>query len=178
MTSLCGDFDKLFGRVKEEKIKSSDWNYSFVRNVVNMLLLSMYGQTTSTSKTKLINDICSNAGIATGGFEFLVEVEKSYETCDEENFLQIFEKWKRIYTVSDTQRQEILSWLDKTIAKRVETIMKGQQRGEYYQAALYIVALGEIYDTYGITTRQQFVQQYIEKYSRYSSFRKEIKELL
>ena len=68
--------------------------------------------------------------------------------------------------------------MELLIENRVEAILEGNYRNSYNKAALLIVAYGEMISSQNLGTKEEYIKHYINKYSRRSAFKREIKELI
>ena len=60
----------------------------------------------------------------------------------------------------------------------MDAIVSNGHRGSYFKAALLVVAFAEVLESNNIQQKQEFVNKYHQKYSRHSSFRRELNKYM
>ena len=164
---FSGNFEEFYN----ESIKHKNllgWTNSFEKKSVFLwlLLLNETDQETK-SYSEIISDIFSDIGYNENNKQFL-----------DDNIDEIWKKWKCNFKLDENIKVKVIKWLNIIIEKRVEAIMDGNYRKAYYKAALLIVAYGEMILSQNLGTKEEYIKYYMNKYSRRSSFKSELNELL
>lgn len=160
---FIGDFDYFFDECM--KVKSSlGWSGSFIQYGVYLWLLYF----NKNNNSKVYNSILSKTFNKLGFIEDMLFLDNEYTL--------IFNKWKKQFDISN--KDKYIDWLKIIVDKRVDAIVSNGYRGSYFKAAILVVALGEVLESNNIQNKQEFVNIYHQKYSRRSSFRKELNKYM
>ena len=160
---FMGDFAEFFDECLNQK-SSLGWSGSFIQYAVNLWLL--YFNNFSDSKVY--------KGILLQTFEEL-DFKDNVSFLDEDYSI-IFEKWKKQFKIDN--KEKYINWLKEIINKRVDAIISNNHRKSYFKAAILVVALAEVLESNNIQSKESFVEQYHNKYSRRVAFRNELKEYI
>jgi len=156
---FAGNFEDFY--VECSKVKSSlGWSESFIQYGVYLWLLYFNKNLFS----KVYNSILSQTFNKFGFEENTLFLDNQYS--------MIFETWKSQFEISNNDKY--IDWLKKIIDRRVDAIVSNGYRNSYFKAAILVVALGEILESNNIQSKNEFIDIYHKKYSRKSSFRKEL----
>lgn len=75
------------------------------------------------------------------------------------------------------EKKRYLSWAEKIVYKRADTIVSGQHRNQYGEVAGLLAIVGEIKEEMGEPgARKTVFMEYKRKFPRHSSFQKEMKD--
>lgn len=157
---FVGNFEYFFEECL--KIKSSlGWSGSFIQYAVYLWLLYFNKNTDSKVYNNILNQTFYKLGF------------KDNTLFLDDNYSQIFEKWKVQFEISD--KNKYIGWLKDIIDNRVDAIVSSGHRKSYFKVAILVIALGEVLESNGLQNKNEFIDYYYKKYSRHSSFRKELK---
>lgn len=156
---FLGDFDEFYSICLSNK-NYLGWSYSFIETAVYLWLLVLNNNVSSLLFLNVLEDIFSR-----------LEIKDNTLFLDD-NYSIIFNKWKDNFELLD--KDKYLTWLEEVIDKRVTAIVEGNHRKSYYKAAKLVVALGEVMEANGITTKESFIEKYRKKYSRRPAFKSEL----
>ena len=120
------------------------------------------------NNSKVYNSIIYSAFDELGFKEDMLFLDNDYKL--------IFNKWKINFEINN--KDKYIDWLQSIIEKRVDAIVSNGHRGSYFKAALLVVAFAEVLESNNIQQKQEFVNKYHQKYSRHSSFRKELNKYM
>ena len=163
---FLGEFDKFLTFFKDNK-EYLGWTYSNMNTYVELVLFLLCDENETEIKEKLANSICFDIGIRD---------DYNLYNADERgiNYFKILNVWKKHFTISDKIKQEYISWLEETVAKRVDAIVSNQHRGSYHKAAFLVCILDECLENLKIKNTGEIIAFYEKKYLRYTAFKKEI----
>ena len=163
---FLGEFDKFLTFFKDNK-EYLGWTYSNMNTYVELVLFLLCDENETEIKEKLANSICFDIGIRD---------DYNLYNADERgiNYFKILNVWKKHFTISDKIKQEYISWLEETVAKRVDAIVSNQHRGSYHKAAFLVCILDECLENLKIKNTGEIIAVYEKKYLRYTAFKKEI----
>lgn len=155
---FTGNFDVFFDKCKSIK-KSLGWSDSFIQYGIYLMLLYFDNNINSKVYKNILSELFNKFGFEDRLF------------LDDDNSI-VFSKWKEQFDIIDNDKY--IDWLMEIIDMRVDAIVGNNHRGSYFKAAKLVVALGEVLDSNGIQSKESFVDYYYRKYSRHSSFKKEL----
>ena len=160
---FTGNFDEFLNECI--KVKSSlGWSGTFIQYGVYLLLLYFNNCITSKVYNSILKDSFN---------EFRFDNNTLFLADD---YSLIFQQWKKQFEVTD--KEKYINWLIDIIDKRVAAIVTNGHRKSYFKAAILVVALGETLESNNIGSKAEFVNLYHKKYTRRSSFRKELNHYL
>lgn len=160
---FIGKFDLFFKECSSIKC-SLGWSGSFIQYAVYLWLIYLNENINSKVYNKVLFTVFNELNF------------KDNTSFLDEEYSKIFIKWKENFAVIN--KEIYLDWLKDVIDKRVDEIVSNGHRKSYYKAAILVVALGEVLDSNNIQNKLDFVNYYHQKYSRRSSFRKELNEYI
>lgn len=163
---FIGNFEYFY----EESIKHQatlGWTGSFQKTSVYLwLLLLNNNDEKSKSYLKLLNNVFNDMGYC----------ETEAQMLGDDTY-KIWIKWKNNFVVDGAIRTKVVEWLDKLIENRIDAIMNGNFRNAYDRAALLVVAYDEMMASQKLISKGEYIKCFTNKYSRRSSFKREINEL-
>lgn len=164
---FLGNFELFFNEsIKHKKLLG--WTNSFEKTAVYLWLLLLNENNERTkSYSKIIAYIFSDIGYCEKENQFL-----------NNNIDEIWKKWKSNFRIDEKIKNKAIKWLQVLIENRVEAILEGNYRKSYNKVALLIVAYGEMISSQNLETKEEYIRYYINKYSRRSAFKSELKELI
>ena len=138
-----------------------------MNNYVELALFLLCDSSETGIKKKLASSICFDIGIRD---------DYNLYNADEGGFdyFQILNVWKKHFAISDKIKQDYISWLEETVAKRVDAIVSNRHRGSYDKAAFLVCILDECLANLNIKNKGEIIEFYEKKYLRYIAFKKEI----
>ena len=160
---FTGNFDEVFETCLKYK-NTIGWSGSPITYYVYLWLLSF----NKTKETKAYNTILFDTFDKLGFKENTMLLDDDYSL--------IFNKW--IKNMEVINKDKYLDWLLNIISKRVNDIVSNNHRGSYYKAAILVVAFGEVLESNNIKTKEEFINEYHQKYVRHTAFRKELRNYL
>ena len=160
---FIGNFEDFFKYCKDNNI-SLGWSCSFIKYGVYLWLLFFNQNINTIASETILKDTLNNL------------IFNKKELFLDEDYKEIWNKWRNYFEVDDKDKKKIIKWLEEIIGKRVEAIIEGNYRKSYYKVAILIVALGEVFESNNIATMDETIAKYEKKYSRRSSFRKELEK--
>ena len=163
---FLGEFDVFFNFFKDNQ-EYLGWTYSDMNTYVELMLFLLCNYNETKIKMKLAKSICFDIGI-NDDYNLYNADEKGIE------YFKILNVWKKHFTISDKIKQDYISWLEKTIAKRVDAIVSNQHRGSYHKAAFLVCSLDECLENLNIKNKGEIIAFYEKKYFRHIAFKKEI----
>lgn len=181
---LCffsGHFDKVRNWCMEQK-NPLGWSGGFIGYGINLLLLYLYADSNLRKAGKVIATRVSNSiGFNESKNLVFMKENSAFEAeviaqKGEETFWNTFCSWKAYFEMPMDERKSYIDWLESVIDKRINAIIGGKYRNKYGDVALLAAALGEVEESLGMKSSQSIINGYLEKYSRYSSFRGALKE--
>jgi len=84
---------------------------------------------------------------------------------------------KRHFIITNNQKINYAKWLQDIVSRRVDAIVSNKYRGSYCKAAFLVCILDECLTDLNAISKSKIINEYKEKYKRYSAFRKEIDKL-
>ena len=120
-----------FAEVKENCINpegSLGWSGRYIGTGIRLFLLHLYNKDELGKATKSVSK-----GIA---FSFGFD--------DEETFWAEFNVWKKYFPMTQTEKDDYVSWLEDIIDQRVRAIVGGGFTRHYKSVAELVIALGEV----------------------------------
>ena len=163
---FLGEFDVFLNFFKDNQ-EYLGWTYSDMNTYVELMLFLLCNCNETKIKKKLAKSICFDIGI-NDDYNLYNADEKGIE------YFKILNVWKKHFTISDKIKQDYISWLEKTIAKRVDAIVSNQHRGSYHKAAFLVCSLDECLENLNIKNKGEIIAFYEKKYFRHIAFKKEI----
>ena len=163
---FLGKFDDFLNFFKDNK-KYLGWSYSHMNTYVELALFLLCDGNETDIKKKLANSICFDIGIR-DDYNLYNADERGIE------YFKILNVWKKHFTISDETKQEYISWLEETVARRVDAIVSNGHRGSYSKAAFLVCILDECLENLSIKNKGEVIAFYEKKYLRYTAFKKEI----
>ena len=163
---FLGEFDVFLNFFKDNQ-EYLGWTYSDMNTYVELMLFLLCNYNETKIKMKLAKSICFDIGI-NDDYNLYNADEKGIE------YFKILNVWKKHFTISDKIKQDYISWLEKTIAKRVDAIVSNQHRGSYHKAAFLVCSLDECLENLNIKNKGEIIAFYEKKYFRHIAFKKEI----
>ncbi len=165
---FLGEFDDFLSSFKNNQ-KYLGWTYSNMNTYVDLLLFLLCDSNETEIKKKLANAICFDIGVID---------DYNLYNADERgiNSFKILNVWKKHFIISDKIKQDYISWLEETVAKRVDAIVSNGYRGSYDKAAFLVCMLDECLENLNMKNKGEIIAFYEGKYSRYTAFKKEINE--
>lgn len=160
---FTGNFDYFFDECIKTKT-SLGWSIMPIQYNVYLWLLYL----NRNNNSKVYNSIIYSTFDELGFKEDMLFLDDEYTL--------IFNKWKKNFEIND--KGKFINWLQSIIEKRVDAIVSNGHRGSYFKAAILVVALAEVFESNNIQQKQEFVNKYHQKYSRHSSFRKELNKYM
>lgn len=160
---FTGNFDYFFDECIKTKT-SLGWSVSPIQ--YNVYLWLLYFNRNNNSKA--YNSIICSTFDELGFKEDMLFLDNEYKL--------IFNKWKKNFEIND--KDKYIHWLQSIIEKRVDAIVSNGHRNSYFKTAILVVAFAEILESNNIQQKQEFVNKYHQKYSRHSSFRKELNKYM
>ena len=138
-----------------------------MKTYVELMLFLLCNCNETKIKKELASLICFDIGI-NDDYNLYNADERGIE------YFKILNVWKKHFTISDKIKQDYISWLEETIAKRVNAIVSNQHRGSYHKAAFLVCALDECLENLNIKNKGEIIEFYEKKYFRHIAFKKEI----
>ena len=163
MKFFTGNFEYFFDECTKTNT-SLGWSVSPIQYNVYLWLLYF----NRNNNSKVYNSIIYSAFDELGFKEDMLFLDNDYKL--------IFNKWKINFEINN--KDKYIDWLQSIIEKRVDAIVSNGHRGSYFKAALLVVAFAEVLESNNIQQKQEFVNKYHQKYSRHSSFRKELNKYM
>ena len=163
---FLGEFDNFLNFFKDNK-EYLGWTYSNMNTYVELALFLLCDWNETEIKKKLASSICFDIGIG-DDYNLYNADERGIE------YFKILNVWKKHFTISNKIKYDYISWLEETVAKRVDAIVSNQYRGSYYKAAFLVCILDECLENLNIKNKGEIIALYEKKYLRYTAFRKEI----
>ena len=172
---LNGDIQGVLSDALSGKT-SLGWTESFMKKGIAIYLLCIYDEQMISPGMEVMLNMSKEA------FEFTI---KEYmrgqhgETNRDEKelFYDCFLKWKNTVSITDEEKKEILSHIEKVLEKRVAAIMEANRRNYYGECAAFIAAVGEVKEAQGKKPeKQRYMSLYKEKYGRRHLFVSELKK--
>ena len=172
---LNGDIQGVLSDALSGKT-SLGWTESFMKKGIAIYLLCIYDEQMISPGMEVMLNMAKEA------FEFTI---KEYmrgqhgETNGDEKelFYYCFLKWKNTVSITDEEKKEILSHIEKVLEKRVAAIMEANRRNYYGECAAFIAAVGEVKEAQGKKPeKQRYMSLYKEKYGRRDLFVSELKK--
>ncbi len=160
---FTGNFEYFFDECTKTNT-SLGWSVSPIQYNVYLWLLYF----NRNNNSKVYNSIIYSAFDELGFKEDMLFLDNDYKL--------IFNKWKINFEINN--KDKYIDWLQSIIEKRVDAIVSNGHRGSYFKAALLVVAFAEVLESNNIQQKQEFVNKYHQKYSRHSSFRKELNKYM
>ena len=165
---FLGEFNTFLDFFKDNQ-EYLGWTYSYMNNYVELALFLLCDSNETKIKKKLANSICFDIGMR--------DDYKLYNADEKEiDYFKILNVWKKHFTISDKIKQDYVSWLEETVAKRVDAIVSNKHRGSYNKAAFLVCILDECLANLNIKNKGEIIEFYEKKYLRYLAFKKEINE--
>lgn len=160
---FTGNFDYFFDECIKTKT-SLGWSVSPIQYNVYLWLLYF----NRNNNSKVYNSIIYSTFDELGFKKDMLFLDNEYTL--------IFNKWKKNFEIND--KDKYINWLQLIIEKRVDAIVSNGHRSSYFKAAILVVALAEVLESNNIQQKQEFVNKYHQKYSRHSSFKKELNKYM
>lgn len=133
------------------------WTYSNMNTYVELVLFLLCDSNETEIKKKLASSICFDIGIN--------DDYNLYNADEREiNYFQILNVWKKHFTISDKIKQDYISWLEETVAKRVDAIVSNKHRGSYHKAAFLVCILDECLENLNIKNKGEIIEFYENKF--------------
>lgn len=168
---LLGDVDNTIGYLKGIN-NYLGWSYSDINQLIYLLLLLLYNGTKYTNvRIGMASNIVYKDDFIENRYLYNISNDNSRMMA-----LDIMNSWKANYQLDEAKEQEILDLLAEKVRKRVAAILEGKYRQSYWKAAMVIVALGEVYESLNIMSKDDYAEEYHQKYRRFNAFRKELRE--
>lgn len=163
---FLGEFDVFLNFFKDNQ-EFLGWTYSNMNTYVKLVAFLLCNSNETEIKKKLASSICIDIGI--------IDDYNLYNADEREiDYFKILNVWKRHFTISNKIKQDYISWLEATIAKRVDAIVSNQHRGSYHKAAFLVCILDECLENLNMKNKGEIITFYEKKYLRYTAFKKEI----
>ena len=166
LSYFLGEFDDFLNFFKDNK-EYLGWTYSNMNTYVELALFLLCDFNETEIKKKLASSICFDIGIR-DDYNLYNADEREIED------FKILNVWKKHFTISDKVKHDYISWLEETVAKRVDAIVFGKYRGSYHKAAFLVCALDECLENLNIKNKGEIIAFYEKKYLRYNAFKREI----
>ena len=163
---FLGEFDAFLNFFKDNQ-EYLGWTYSNMNTYVELALFLLCDSNETEIKKKLASLICFDIGIS-DDYNLYNADERGIE------YFKILNVWKKHFTISDKIKQDYISWLEATVAKRVDAIVSNQHRGSYNKAAFLVCILDECLENLNMKNKGEIIAFYEKKYLRYIAFKKEI----
>ena len=163
---FLGDFDDFLNFFKDNR-EYLGWTYSNMNTYVELALFLLCDWDETEIKKKLASSICIDIGII-DDYNLYNADERGIE------YFKILNVWKRHFTISNKTKQDYISWLEATVAKRVDAIVSNQHCGSYHKAAFLVCILDECLENLNMKNKGEIITFYEKKYLRYTAFKKEI----
>ncbi len=163
---FLGEFDDFFNAFKDNR-EYLGWTYSNMNTYVELALFLLCNWNETEIKRKLASLICFDIGIR-NDYNLYNADERKIE------YFKILNVWKKHFTISDKIKQDYISWLEETVAKRVDAIVSNRHRGSYHKAAFLVCILDECLENLNMKNKGEIIAFYEKKYLRYTAFKKEI----
>ena len=138
-----------------------------MKTYVELTLFLLCDYNENEIKKKLANSICFDIGIRDDYNLYNADARGI-------NYFKILNVWKKHFTISDKIKQEYISWLEETVAKRVDAIVSNRHRGSYHKVAFLVCILDECLENLNMKNKGEIITFYEKKYSKYIAFKKEI----
>lgn len=104
--------------------------------------------------------------------------KEGYADDEDKRFKKIVEEDILTRDISEEERIKQMKWASSSVEKRVDAIVSNKYRGSYDKAALLLVACVEALNLLGMTAEAQtFFDKIKYRYTHYSAFQREIKNL-
>ena len=163
---FLGEFDAFLNVFKDNQ-EYLGWTYSNMNTYVELALFLLCDWNETEIKKKLACSICIDIGI--------IDDYNLYNADEREiEYFKILNAWKKHFIISDKIKQDYISWLEATVAKRVDAIVSNQHRGSYHKAAFLVCILDECLENLNMKNKGEIITFYEKKYLRYTAFKKEI----
>ena len=166
LSYFLGEFDDFLSFFKDNQ-EYLGWTYSNMNTYVELALFLLCDWNETEIKKKLADSICNDIGIR-DDYNLYNTDERGIE------YFKILNVWKKHFTISDKIKHDYISWLEETVAKRVDAIVSNQHRGSYPKAAFLVCILAECLENLNIKNKGEIIAFYEKKYLRYTAFKKEI----
>lgn len=174
LSFLEGRFSDVAEHAMNEK-EAFGWSFTFMKSGLALFLLLLYED---HSLGKGCEEMCQRAAEAAGFSKEAYEqgLLKKVKENSQEWFWKCFCRWKESVSLSDSEKQKYLHWVEMLVEKRVRGIMEGNHRKYYEECAGFVAAVGEVRESRGeINGRQNAMWEYKQMYSRRSAFHRELR---
>ena len=163
---FLGEFADFLNFFKDNQ-EYLGWTYSNMNTYVELALFLLCDCNETEIKKNLTSRIC---------FEVGINDDYNLYNADKRviDYFQILNVWKKHFNISDKIKQDYVSWLEETVAKRVDAIVSNKHRGSYDKAAFLVCTLDECLANLNIKNKGEIIDFYEKKYLRYIAFKKEI----
>lgn len=172
-------FDGQFEEVPGNGMNENDalgWSFTFIKQGLALFLLLLFsGDTMPVGIQRMVQiamDACDfhKEKYEAGGIE-------ASDQNDQEFFWGLFRNWKKELHLSEREKDQWLSKIERLIAFRTEGIMKANRRNHYIECAAYIAACGEVKESLDSKNKKaEFMADYKSAYSRRSAFHRALRE--
>ncbi len=163
---FLGEFDDFLNFFKDNQ-EYLGWTYSNMNIYVELALFLLCDWNETEIKKKLASSICLDLGIS-DDYNLYNADERDVE------YFKILNIWKKHFIISDKIKQDYISWLEETVAKRVDAIVSNRHRGSYNKAAFLVCILDECLENLNMKNKGEVITLYEKRYLRYTAFKKEI----
>lgn len=154
---LLGDYKEVINKCQENQ-NYLGWTLSLKGNMIPLLLMYL--------KPENIHYVADDV---------IMRDLSQMLMVDEKEFNQLFLFWKDKYIIDADFKKKCIQWLENEMDNRAEAIVGGTHRHSYYKVAKQLVVLAEIlYVNKKIISIDNFINNYIKKYSRKSAFKAEM----
>ena len=177
-------FSGEFQKVKKACVNPTEslgWSGRFIGYGIKIFLLYLYNEECLGKATKNIaHEIARSFGFKENEEFYYLKINPSEKNGgDSETFWMAFCKWKNYFTITSSEKNKYLHWLEEIIDKRTNAIVGGQFRNHYAGVALLISALGEVKESMGYQgARQEIKAKYKKMFPRHSSFNAAVNEYI
>jgi len=169
-------FEQQFSEVIQSGMNETQgvgWSQTFMKQGLAFYLLLLFnGEELTVGLKVMLGWAISSSGFSITELLFGTGIKENTDMT----FWKFFLKWKSTIHISDIERQEWISFIDKKIELRVKGIMEGNHRKYYNECASYISGLGEVLESMGsMNAKLHIMEKYRKEYSRRSSFHQELR---
>lgn len=146
------------------------WSRTPIKEILSLFLFLLLEDKDLSPSVEILVDKLANEYFNSGE-------SKNLETNKPYSFKEALNIWKEKNSDPNIDINTTLDKLDKLLEKRVQVIMEKSRTRYYEECALLIAALGEVLESRGIKTKQQYMQKFYDLYPRRRNFVNALKEL-
>lgn len=151
------------------------WSASYMKTGLASFLLLLYNAEILRDGVKaMLIKVASSVSFSAS--EYGKGLPREVKEIDYELFWKCFVQSKLQNSMSESELQSYLAWIEKLVKKRVDGIVEGNHRKYYRECAEHIAALGEVQESRGVMNgKQNLMIEYKQCYSRRRAFHEELR---